>query len=85
MNPTSHLDDLNLGEYAVLSAAAHLAQFHGAPSSALSWRIAQDYEQAGDPERARIWYRRLARGTQPLAALAACRLDELTDPSAAED
>ncbi|HRE27459.1 MAG TPA: hypothetical protein PK954_12545 [Anaerolineales bacterium] len=79
MNPASHLDDLSLGEAAVLAAADHLAQYHKTPSSKLRWRIAQDFEQAGDLERARLWYRSLARGTQPLAALAACRLDELAN------
>ena len=81
MNPISHLDAVSMGEPAYLDAAVHLAQYLQAPTPALSWRIAQDYELAGDLDRARVWYARLARQApteaQAFASRAACRLTEI--------
>ncbi len=76
-------DPRSLGEHGYLSAALDLAHYHEAPSQALRWRIARDYELAGDLPRARHWYQALAAeaagNPQTFATLAALRLAEISD------
>ena len=79
MDSVNHLDRVSLGEPGYLSAAANLARLLEAPSPDLRWRIACDYERAGDVLRAQTWFAAVAEdpAAADLAALAACRLVEL--------
>lgn len=83
MNTIHAIDSLSLGERGYLSAATDLAQYFEAPSEALRWRIAHDYELAGDLGRARVWYQALiaesSKTSSTFVSLAAWRLDEMGD------
>lgn len=86
MNTIHTIDPLSLGEQGYLSAASDLAQYLEAPSEALRWRIAHDYELAGDLGRARTWYQALisesSKTTSTFVSLAAWRLDEMGEGNA---